>query len=193
MLREKLKGKNVILGSGSPRRRFFLEELGLDFTVCLKPIDEAYPDKLKGHEISDYLSCLKARPFLDELQPEDLLITSDTIVWHGGEALGKPEDRLHAAEMLQRLSCDEHEVISSVAITTTENQWVLHDRTRVKFKCLSEEEINYYIDSCAPFDKAGAYGIQEWIGFIGIEWIEGSYFNVMGFPVQKFCEKLLEI
>jgi len=193
MLQEKLKGKHLILGSGSPRRRYFLEELGLDFEIRLKYVEESYPESLRGAEISDYLARLKAVPFLDELVENDILVTADTIVWRFDHALGKPRDQEEARKMLRDLSCEEHEVISSVALTTCEDQFVLNETTRVKFKCLREEEIEFYTGKYKPFDKAGAYGIQEWIGLIGIEWIVGSYFNVMGFPVRKFYEKLLEI
>ena len=193
MLEEKLKGKNIILGSGSPRRKHFLEELGLKFEIRLKPIEESYPDELSGAEISDYLAAAKAEPFITELKNDDILITADTIVWCSDHALEKPSNREEAIAMLEELSCEEHQVSSSVAITTSSLQHVLHETTRVKFKCLRDEEIEYYIDRFKPYDKAGSYGIQEWIGLIGIEWIHGSHFNVMGFPVQKFYEKIQEI
>ena len=193
MLKSSLKEKNLILASASPRRKFFLEELGLDFEVRLKPIEEHFPVKLKGFEISDYLAISKAEPFLEELGPKDILITADTIVWYDGEALNKPESEEHAKIMLRKLSGVEHEVISSVAITTTDRQEIVNETTRVKFKDLQPEEINYYVKNYKPFDKAGSYGIQEWIGDIGIEWIRGSYFNVMGFPVQKFYESIRKL
>jgi septum formation protein len=193
VLRNRLKDKKIILGSGSPRRKFFLEELGLEFEIRLKPIEEFFPPELKGHEISDHLAVSKARPFEKELGPNEVLITADTIVWCDEEALNKPVDKNDARIMLAKLSGKEHEVISSVAITTAENQEVINETTRVKFKNLSEEEIDYYIENYEPYDKAGSYGIQEWIGYIGIEWIRGSYFNVMGFPVQKFYEKIRKI
>lgn len=190
MLKSSLKGKNLILASASPRRKFFLEELGLDFEVRLKPIEENFPAELRGHKISDYLAVAKAQPFLNELRSKDILITADTIVWCNNVALNKPESEKHAKEMLNKLSGVEHEVISSVAITTTRAQEIVNETTRVKFKELQPEEIDYYIENYRPFDKAGSYGIQEWIGYIGIEWIHGSYFNVMGFPVQKFYESI---
>ncbi len=193
MLRNLLKNRNIILGSGSPRRKFFLEELGLQFEIRLKSIEEFFPPDLKGHEISDYLAISKAEPFKKELGSNDVLITADTIVWCEDEALNKPVDKNEARIMLSKLSGKEHEVISSVAITTDVNQEVIHETTRVKFKSLSEEEIEYYIEHYKPYDKAGSYGIQEWIGYIGIEWIHGSYFNVMGFPVQKFYERIRKI
>jgi septum formation protein len=190
VLKSSLKGKNLILASASPRRKFFLEELGLDFEVRLKPIEENFPAELRGHKISDYLAVAKAQPFLNELRSKDILITADTIVWCNNVALNKPESEKHAKEMLNKLSGVEHEVISSVAITTTRAQEIVNETTRVKFKELQPEEIDYYIENYRPFDKAGSYGIQEWIGYIGIEWIHGSYFNVMGFPVQKFYESI---
>jgi len=190
VLKSGLAGKNIILASGSPRRKFFLEELGLDFEIRLKPIDEHFPPELKGHEISDYLAVSKAQPFLNELRPNDVLITADTIVWLNDEALNKPSDIEDAKCMLEKLSGTEHEVISSVAITTTRKQEIVTESTRVKFKELNPEEIDFYVENYKPFDKAGSYGIQEWIGYIGIERIDGSYFNVMGFPVQKFYERI---
>ena len=192
MLNELLKERHIILGSGSPRRKFFLEELGLEFEVRLKEIDESYPEGLKGEQISDFLAREKAAPFLDELGPKDILVTADTIVWLSDHALGKPRDSEEAKRMLLDLSCSEHEVISSVALTTSEKQVLVNESTRVKFKCLQEKEIDYYVENYKPLDKAGAYGIQEWIGLVGVEWIVGSYFNVMGFPVRKFYEALRE-
>ncbi len=193
MLNSKLKGKNVILASGSPRRKFFLEELGLDFEIRLKPIQEDFPSELQGHEISDFLALKKAEAFKGELTPDDILVTADTIVWCDQEALNKPENKEEARNMLEKLSGIEHEVISSAAITTTNTQIVVTETTRVKFKDLEPGEIEYYIEKYQPYDKAGSYGIQEWIGFTGIEWIRGSYFNVMGFPVQKFYETIRKL
>lgn len=190
MLNPILSGKKLILGSGSPRRSFFLKELGLDFEIRLKETEETYPEHLKKEEISEYLSLQKAKPFKKELNDNEILITADTIVWHEKKALGKPKDKKEAFQMLRSLSDKSHIVISSVAVTTVQDQMVLSDATRVTFKKLNDEEINYYIDNYKPFDKAGAYGIQEWIGYIGVTEIRGSYFNVMGFPVQKFYETL---
>jgi len=184
MLNEKLKNHNIILASGSPRRQLFFKELGLDFEVRLKPVREDYPTRLKHFEISDYLAQLKALPFKEELNDNDILITSDTIVWHNGKALGKPKDHSEAFAMIESLSNTTHEVITSVCFTTTKFQKTLNDTTKVSFKNLTNEEINYYIETCKPFDKAGAYGIQEWIGQIGVTKLEGSYFNVMGLPTH---------
>ena len=193
MLNEKLRNKKLILGSASPRRQFFMRELGLDFEVRPRDLEESYPGDLIREQISDYLAILKAKAFQGELQENELLITADTIVWLDGMALGKPSNEAEAIAMLQRLSGRSHQVISSVALTSVNRQWLIHDTTEVLFKELRQEEIMYYIRHYAPYDKAGAYGIQEWIGYIGIESIEGSYFNVMGFPVQKFYQLLLEV
>lgn len=193
MLLEKLKEKKIILGSGSPRRKFFLEELGLNFEIRIKEVEEKYPDTLVGSEITDYLSKLKSAPFIKELKDDDILITADTIVWLNNRAIGKPKNAADAKKMLAKLSGNIHEVISSIAVTTNKTTTLLNETTTVKFKNLTSEEINYYVDEFKPFDKAGSYGIQEWIGYIGIEKIEGSYFNVMGFPVQKFYELMMKI
>lgn len=192
MLIEKLKNYHLILASGSPRRQLFFKELGLDFEIRLKEINEVYPTHLKGSEITDYLSKLKAQSFIDELNDNDILITADTIVWMDGKAIGKPQNKLESVKMLKKLSNRTHQVISSFCITSSSNQIVENDTTHVTFSDLNASEINYYIDKFKPFDKAGSYGIQEWIGYIGVEKIEGSYFNVMGFPIQKFYQTILK-
>lgn len=193
MLNEKLKNKHLILASGSPRRQHFLKELKLDFEIRLKEIDENYPSNLKEAEITDYLAKLKAQPFIKELKQDDILITADTIVWLDGKAIGKPKSHEEAKNMLTNLSGKTHKVISSFCITTVNKQIIKSDTTFVKFSKLTEFEIEYYIKNYHPFDKAGSYGIQEWIGYIGIEKIEGSYFNVMGFPVHKFYHEILKL
>ncbi|NIK92114.1 septum formation protein Maf [Mangrovimonas sp. CR14] len=190
MLHSKLKNHHLILASGSPRRQLFFKELGLDFEIRLKPVEEDYPSRLSHFEISDYLAQLKALPYKDELQEKDILVTSDTIVWHHGEALGKPQNQEDAFKMIQSLSNQTHEVITSVCFTTKSIQKTVNATTKVTFKELSEAEINYYIETCKPFDKAGAYGIQEWIGQIGIVSIEGSYFNVVGLPTHLVYQTL---
>ncbi|MCF1192701.1 Maf-like protein [Mangrovimonas sp. AS39] len=190
MLHSKLKNHHLILASGSPRRQQFFKELGLDFEIRLKPVEEEYPSRLSHFEISDYLAQLKALPYKDELQEKDILVTSDTIVWHHGEALGKPQNQEDAFKMIQSLSNQTHEVITSVCFTTKSIQKMVNATTKVTFKELSEAEINYYIETCKPFDKAGAYGIQEWIGQIGIVSIEGSYFNVVGLPTHLVYQTL---
>ena len=193
MLHEKLKNYHIILASGSPRRQAFFKNLGLDVEIRLKPIREDYPEHLTYFEISNYLAKLKATPFKSELNPNDLLITSDTIVWHQESALGKPRDKKEAYTILRSLSNATHEVVTSVCFTTVNVQKLLYDITRVTFKPLSDEEIEYYINQCSPFDKAGAYGIQEWIGQIGVTKLEGSYFNVMGLPTHLVYKTLNDI
>ena len=192
-LKEKLKDKKIILGSGSPRRKMFLEQLGLDFEVRPKSVEEIYPEELQGQEISEYLAELKAEPFKDELKPNEIVITSDTVVWHNKTSLAKAADKTEAFEMLRTLSDDWHEVITSVCFTTKEGRKTVSSITKVKLKELSETEIIYYIDTCQPFDKAGAYGIQEWIGMIGISEIQGSYNNVVGLPTHLVYETLMEL
>ena len=191
MLTDQLKNYNIILASGSPRRQSLLKDLAIDFSVKLKNIKEEYPDHLKGVEITDYLSELKSKPYLNELKENDILITSDTIVWHHHKALGKPKNDDEAFTMLSSLSNTSHDVITSVCLVIgNKKSLIINDTVKVYFKKLKEEEINYYIKKYKPFDKAGAYGIQEWIGKIGINKIEGSYFTVMGFPVHKLYKEL---
>jgi septum formation protein len=192
MLSEKLKNKNIILASGSPRRQELFKELGLDFSIQVKAVEEIYPPTLKGAEITDYLAELKAAAFT-ELSENDVVITSDTIVWLNDKAIEKPKDKQHAIEMLQEISGKCHEVITSICIKTATSQKVFYDVTKVCFKSLAAEEIDFYVENYQPFDKAGAYGIQEWIGFIGVTKIEGSYFNVMGLPVHKLYEELMKL
>lgn len=191
ILSEKLKNKNIILASGSPRRQEFIKDLGVDFEVRIKSIEEDYPQNLQAEEIADFLAKLKADVFLEELQPEDILISGDTVVWFDQQILHKPKTKQEAFEMLKKLSGKIHEVISSACITSLQKQLVFHDTTKVFFKELRDEEINYYIEKFQPFDKAGAYGIQEWIGKIGIEKIEGSFYNVMGMPIAKVYDCLM--
>jgi len=192
MLREKLTNHKIILASGSPRRQAFFKELDIDFEIQVKAIDETFPSHLTRSEITDYISKLKASAFKD-LKENEILITSDTLVWLNGEALGKPTDIEVAKEMLRKLSGRMHEVITSVCFTSKHFQKTLNDTTKVWFKKLSEEEIDYYIQTYRPFDKAGSYGIQEWIGYIGIEKIEGCYFNVMGLPIRIVYKILNDI
>lgn len=190
MLNEKLKNHHLILASGSPRRQAFFKNLGLDFEIRLKPVKEEYPPRLTHFEITNYLAQLKALPFKEELKPNDILITSDTIVWYENNALGKPINKEDAFRILKSLSNQTHEVITSVCFTTQYFEKTIHDITKVTFKDLSDDEIWYYIKTCKPFDKAGAYGIQEWIGQIGVTKLEGSYFNVMGLPVHVVYKTL---
>ncbi len=192
MLKNRLKSKNLILASGSPRRQELLKSLGVPFEIRLKEIDEDYPKHLKKSEISDYLAQLKSNAFVEELNPKDLLITSDTIVWYHNMALGKPKSKDDAFQMLQKLSGKTHEVITSVCLKSLQKEDIFNSITKVTFKELSSEEIQFYIDNYNPMDKAGAYGIQDWIGQIGVTKIEGSYFNVMGFPIHKIYSQLLK-
>jgi septum formation protein len=192
MLKQKLKPYNVILASGSPRRQQYFKDLDIDFSIQVRQIEERYPKELKGAEITDFLADLKSKAFTD-LQEEDLLITSDTIVWLENKALGKPKDAKDAFKMLSALSGKQHQVITSISIKSAFFQKIINDITTVSFKELTAEEINYYINTYKPFDKAGGYGIQEWIGFIGIDKIEGSYFNVVGLPVHKLYKELMNL
>jgi septum formation protein len=185
MLNERLKNYTVILASGSPRRQQFFTDLGLDFEIRLKNIEEVFPETLIAEEITNYLAELKANAFEGELNEKDILVTSDTIVWHNKKALGKPKDYADAFQILKSLSNETHDVITSVCFKTTEKTITFHETTKVTFNPLSDEAIAYYIENFKPYDKAGAYGIQEWIGFIGVKKIEGSYANVMGLPVDK--------
>lgn len=191
MLKDKLNHYNIILASGSPRRQQFFKEMDVTFSIQLKEIEEIYPDYLKAEEITNYLAELKASAF-ENLDDKDLLITSDTIVWHEGVALGKPKNQEDAFQMLQSMSGKTHEVITSVCFKTKEKLETIFEVTKVTFKTLLNTEINYYLDNYKPFDKAGSYGIQEWIGSIAISKIEGSYTNVVGLPVERVYTKLLD-
>jgi septum formation protein len=187
---ENLKDYKIILASKSPRRKELLGGLNLPFEVIVREVDEVFPENIPMEEIPVYLSKLKAEPFIKELQDKVLVITADTIVWIDGEVLGKPFDHQHAVEMLRKLSGRTHIVVTGVCLTSTEKQVAFSSVTDVHFKELSEEEIDYYLDLYHPYDKAGAYGVQEWIGYIAIDRIEGSYFNVMGLPVGRLYEEL---
>ena len=190
MLKNKLRNYSLILASGSPRRQQFFKDLDLDFEIRLKEIEEIYPPELKAEEITNYLAELKANAFEGELKANEILITSDTIVWHNNKALGKPKDEQDAFAILKSLSNSTHEVVTSVCFKTNSETKLLHEITKVTFNELSEDVIRYYIENYKPFDKAGAYGIQEWIGFVGVSKIEGSYANVMGMPTDKVYEYL---
>lgn len=190
MLSTKLSKYSIILASNSPRRQELIKSLNIPFSIKIKEVEEIYPKELNHTEITDFLANLKASPFKKDLKENELLITSDTIVWIHNKALGKPKDYEEAFQMLKELSNTTHEVITSICITSKSFQKTINDTTIVSFKKLLDEEIDYYINTYKPFDKAGAYGIQEWIGKIGITKIEGSYFNVMGFPVHKLYKEL---
>lgn len=185
MLREKLKKYKIILASGSPRRQQFFLDLDLDFEIRLKEIDEVYPPNLIEEDITDYLAVLKSDAFEGELKENEILVTSDTIVWHRNKALGKPKDYDDAFQMLQSLSNSTHKVITSVCFKTAQKTQVISEITSVTFHQLTDQEIDYYLSNYSPYDKAGSYGIQDWIGYIGVAKIEGSYPNVMGMPTDK--------
>ena len=190
MLQDKLKHYKLILASGSPRRQQFFKDLDLDFEIRVKEIEEIFPIELKAGQITAYLAELKASAFEGELIDNEILITSDTIVWHNDRALGKPKDKEDAFTILKSLSNCTHDVITSVCFKTNLKTDVITELTQVTFNELTDEAILYYIDNYKPYDKAGAYGIQEWIGFIGVAKIEGSYANVMGLPVDKVYKYL---
>lgn len=191
---DNLKKYKVILASNSPRRKELLAGLGVDYEVRTLPdVDESYPETLKGADIPLYIAKEKSDAYLGMMQPGELIITADTIVWLDDKVLGKPRDREEALQMLRDMSGRTHEVFTGVCLTTTEWQRSFAAQTEVRFSPLSEEEITYYVDKYKPMDKAGAYGVQEWIGFIGVENISGSYYNIMGLPVQKLYRELLEV
>ena len=182
----------IILASNSPRRRELLGGLGLDFTVkVIDGIDESWPHDLKGEDIPLYISREKAAPYKSIITPDELVITADTIVYVDGEILGKPADKADAVRMLKLISGRWHEVITGVTLMTAERERSFAVTTEVKFCNLTDAEINRYVESGLPMDKAGAYGIQEWIGYVGVEAIEGSYFNVVGLPVQRLYRELM--
>ncbi len=191
MLKDKLNKINIILASGSPRRQQFFKEMDLHYTIRLKEIEEIYPEHLQAEEITNFLAELKASAFENELKENDVLVTSDTIVWLNGKALGKPKDYEDAFEMLQQLANQTHEVITSVCLKSIDKTEVFHCVTKVTFANLSDEAIKYYLDNYQPFDKAGSYGIQDWIGLIGISKIEGSYTNVVGLPTEILFQKFM--
>ena len=191
---DNLEKYKVILASGSPRRRELMVGLGVNYEVRILPdVDESYPDTLQGEEIPLYIAKEKADAYIPMMQLDELIITADTIVWLDGKVLGKPQDREDALQMLRTMSGRTHEVFTGVCITTTDWQRSFTAQTEVRFATLSEDEIIYYVDNFKPMDKAGAYGVQEWIGFIGVENISGSYYNIMGLPVQRLYRELLKV
>jgi septum formation protein len=194
MLHDKLKSYHIILGSGSPRRRYLLEGLGIEFEVRVNhDLEETYPKGLSRQQIPVYLAQLKSRSIMETVPEGTLLITADTIVWLEDRVVNKPKDRAEAVGMLQKLSGNVHEVLTGVCIRTAVRLHSFHASSLVWFTRLSDEEIDHYVDHYQPYDKAGAYGVQEWIGFIGIERIDGSYFNVMGLPIQMVYHELNKI
>ncbi|HEY4800053.1 MAG TPA: Maf family nucleotide pyrophosphatase [Bacteroidia bacterium] len=202
MLKESLKKYNLILASKSPRRQFLLKELGVKFEVLTKETDESFPKKLKGKQIALYLCKKKAEAFKNELRKNDLLITADTIVWVNNRVLNKPAHYSEAVKMLKLLSGKMHTVYTGVCIATKSHpergKQTLRLRTfavstKVYFKKLSAKEIDFYVSNYRPYDKAGAYGAQEWIGYVGVKKIIGSYFNVMGLPMKELYEELMKL
>lgn len=187
----KLNNYKIILASGSPRRQQFFKDMNLDFEIRLKEVDEVFPNHLKGIEITNYLSELKSKAF-DNLLDNELLVTSDTLVLLNDEVLGKPKDYNDAFEMLKKISNKTHQVITSVCFKSNLKIDLISDTTKVTFKVLSNDAIHYYLENYKPFDKAGSYGIQDWIGLIGISNIEGSYTNVVGLPTEKVFAYLKE-
>ena len=184
----------IILASNSPRRKELMSGLGVDYVVRTLPdVDESYPADLAGAAIPEYISRKKADAYRSIMQPGELLITADTIVWLDGKVLGKPEGREGAVEMLRSLSGKSHQVFTGVCLTTTEWQKSFTAASDVEFDVLSEEEIRYYVDKYQPMDKAGAYGVQEWIGSLGVKSISGSFYNIMGLPIQKLYGELKKL
>jgi septum formation protein len=193
MLLNQIKDYQVILASGSPRRKELLKGMGINYVVTLgQDVDETYPPGLPPEQIPEFLARLKAQAFPRPLSDNELLLTADTIVQCKGQVLGKPADAADAIRMLHTLSGSRHEVLTGVCMRTRHHEKCFTARSAVTFRRLSSDEISYYVDAYKPFDKAGAYGVQEWIGYIGIEHIEGSYFNVMGLPTQRLYVELSE-
>lgn len=188
---ENLNPYQVVLASNSPRRKELMKRLGVPFKVrTLLGVDESYPDTLQGEDISRYISRKKAEAYRSSMAPHELLIAADTIVSVEGQVLGKPRDADDAKRMLHLLSGRIHQVITGVTVITQDRMETIAVTTHVKFAALTDEEINFYVDNYLPFDKAGAYGIQEWIGLVAVEELRGSFFNVMGLPVQRLYNLL---
>ncbi len=190
LLHDKLKSFRLILASQSPRRRQLLADAGIEYSLAPRfECEELYPESLPAVEVAEYLSRLKSEAYPAPLADGDILLTADTVVVAGGEVLGKPVDRADAIAIINKLSGREHEVITGVTLRSAVRTKSFSSRSVVRFRALSQEEIEYYVDTYSPMDKAGAYGIQEWIGYVGIEGIEGSFYNVMGLPIQRvYCE-----
>jgi septum formation protein len=182
----------IILASKSPRRQQLLRDLGLKFEVVIKEYDETYPEGLTGEEIARYVAYKKASSFKKEISENVIVIAADTIVWCNNKVLGKPVNREDAVIILKGISGNTHEVITGVSILTASKELTFSDTTKVTFEPITEEEIFYYIDRYKPYDKAGAYGIQEWIGILACSHLDGSYFNVVGLPVQKVYKELIK-
>ena len=190
MILKNLTGKILVLASKSPRRQQLLAGLDIEFEIRTKDVDESFPSDLQAGEIPAYLAKVKADAFRQDLAPNEVLVTADTVVWVDGHVLNKPENREEAIDMLKQLSGNLHHVYTGVSVVSKDKSVVFVDETKVEFVLLSDEEISHYIDKYKPYDKAGSYGVQEFIGYIGINRLEGSYFNVMGLPVHKLYEVL---
>lgn len=189
---ERLKEYELVLASASPRRRHLLEAAGLTFSVAVAEYDEVWPEGLSGREIAEYLAAAKARAWKEPIKAKQIVITADTVVWCRDRLLGKPADRDEAARFLRLLSDCEHEVITAICLRDSRHSHTFSVTTRVRFRKLQEDEITYYVERYTPLDKAGAYGIQEWIGLRGITRIEGSYYNVVGMPVSDLLQELMK-
>ena len=192
MIALNLKDKHIILASKSPRRHRLLKELGIEFEIRTKDVDESFSDDIPPKEVAPYLAALKAQAFKSDLAPSDLLITADTTVVLNGEVINKPADRKDAIRMLNALSGSQHTVVTGVSLCTIDKSRTFAVTTDVYFRPLLQAEIEHYVDTFEPYDKAGSYGIQEWIGYIGIERLDGCFFNVMGLPLQRLYAELLE-
>lgn len=190
MFTDSLNQKKIILASRSPRRQQLLRQMGLKFDVVIREFDESFPPDIPGREIAEHISALKAETFRKELSENEIVITADTVVWCDNQVLGKPVDTDDALRMLREISGNTHEVITGVTIISKSKEVTFSETTKVTFSQMTDDEILYYSENYRPFDKAGAYGIQEWIGIIGCSRIEGSYFNVVGLPVQRLYEEL---
>lgn len=191
MMLENLKKYNIVLASKSPRRQELMKGIGLEFSVITKDVDESYPSNMSVYDVAPFLSLKKAKAFNDEELPENyMVITADTVVIVDDMILGKPKDEADARGMLDRISGKKHSVITGVTIRTSDKVKTFSVVSKVSFETLDQEEIEFYVNNFRPYDKAGAYGIQEWIGYIGVNHVEGSYFNVMGLPTQKLYKML---
>ncbi|MDA8547625.1 Maf family nucleotide pyrophosphatase [Flavobacteriaceae bacterium] len=183
----------IILGSGSSRRKELLEMTGIKFTVNSNPVNENFPESLRGKEIAEFIVSKKTKPFREIVKENQIIITADTLVWFEDKCWGKPNDKNDAKKMLKQFAGLSHEVITSVGFLTSKNFEILTEVTEVTYKDLNEKEINYYVDTVNPIDKAGSYGIQDWIGMIGVERIKGSYTSVLGLPVPQVTGQILKI
>ena len=184
---------NIILGSGSSRRKELLGMTGINFSVMSIPVDESFPDSLQGEEISEYIVKNKSDAFNKLIKENEIIITADTLVWFENKCLGKPKDKKEAKYMLKLFAGKSHDVITSVGFLTLSNFKILTESTTVIYKSLTDSEIDYYVENVNPIDKAGSYGIQDWIGMIGVEYVNGSYTSVLGLPVPQTTNQIIKI